>query len=115
QAVNSFKNHDHSKRIQMGDGSLTNMVVRFGPKLPAKLVMEAIDEILSQAKKSDGRSTITLGGKEGTAAFNSFYDFQLFALLPTLQMLDEGRAESLLKENQDLKAKLQQFPDGMRS
>ncbi|HEV2990601.1 MAG TPA: hypothetical protein VG759_19350, partial [Candidatus Angelobacter sp.] len=47
QAVNSFKNHDHSKRIQMGDGSLTNIVVRFGPKLPAKLVLEAIDEILS--------------------------------------------------------------------
>jgi len=115
QAVNSFKNHDHSKRIQMGDGSLTNLVVRFGPKLPAKLVMEAIDEILSQAKKAEGRGTITLGGKEGTAAFNSIYDFQLFALLPTLQLLDEGRAESLLKENQELKAKLQQFPDGMRS
>jgi hypothetical protein len=115
QAVNSFKNHDHNKRIQMGDGSLTNIVVRFGPKLPAKLVMEAIDEILSQAKKAEGRGTITLGGKEGTAAFNSIYDFQLFALLPTLQLLDEGRAESLLKENQELKAKLQQFPDGMRS
>jgi hypothetical protein len=115
QAVNSFKNHDHNKRIQMGDGSLTNIVVRFGPKLPAKLVMEAIDEILSQAKKTEGRGTITLGGKEGTAAFNSIYDFQLFALLPTLQLLDEGRAESLLKENQELKAKLQQFPDGMRS
>src|SRR5207253_316785 len=35
--------------------------------------------------------------------------------LPILQLLDESRAESLLKENQDLKAKLQQFPDGMRS
>src|SRR5437660_972986 len=52
QAVNSFKNHDHNRKIQMGDGSLTNMVVRFGSKMPAKVVLEAIDEILSQAKKS---------------------------------------------------------------
>ncbi len=115
QAVNSYKNHEHSKRIMLGDGSLTNMIVRFGPKMPAKLVLEAIDEILSQAKKAEGHNTITLGGQAGTAAFNSTYDFQLFALLPTLQLLDEGRAESLLKENQELKAKLQQFPDGMRS
>ena len=54
QAVNSFKNHDHNKKIQMGDGSLTNMVVRFGSKMPAKVVLEAIDEILSQAKSRKG-------------------------------------------------------------
>jgi hypothetical protein len=115
QAVNSYKNHEHDKRIMMGDGSLTNMVVRFGPKMPAKLVVEAIDEILSQAKKAETLHSITLGSAAGTAAFNSNYDYQLFALLPTLQMLDESRAESLLKENQELKAKLQQFPEGMRS
>jgi len=115
QAVNSYKNHDHNKRIMMGDGSLTNMVVRFGPKMPAKLVLEAIDEILGQAKKAEGHAGITLGGQAGTAAFNSRYDFELFALLPMLQLLDEGRAESLLKENQDLKAKLQQFPGGLQS
>lgn len=115
QAINSYKNHEHNKRIMMGDGSLTNMVVRFGAKMPARLVMEAIDEILSQAKKMEGHNSITLGSQTGTAAFNSSYDFELFALLPTLQLLDEGRAESLLKENQDLKAKLQQFPSGLQS
>ena len=115
QAVNSYKNHDHSKRIMMGDGSLTNLVVRFGAKIPAKVVLEAIDEILSQAKKGDASNNITVGSSAGTASFSSIYDYQLFALLPALELLDEGRAESLLKENQQLKAQLQQFPDGMRS
>ena len=115
QAVNSYKNHEHGKRIMMGDGSLTNMIIRFGSKMPAKLVLEAIDEILSQAKKADVTSTITVGSTTGTASFSSIFDYQLFALLPTLQRLDEGRTESLLKENHDLQAKLQQFPDGMRS
>ncbi len=115
QAVNSYKNHEHGKRIMMGDGSLTNLIVRFGPKMPAKLVLEAIDEILSQAKKADTANTITVGSTNGTASFSSIFDYQLFALLPTLQRLDEGRADSLLKENQDLKAKMQQFPDGMKS
>jgi hypothetical protein len=115
QAANSYKNHDHSKTVRMGDGSFTNMVVRFGPKMPAKVVLEAIDEILSQAKKEDSGNNITVGSSAGTASFTSNYDFQLFTLLPTLQMFDESRAESLLKENQQLKAKLQQFPDGMRS
>lgn len=115
QAVNSYKNHEHGKRIMMGDGSLTNMIIRFGSKMPAKLTLEAIDEILSQAKKADTSNTITVGSTSGTASFSSIFDYQLFALLPMLQRLDEGRAESLLKENQDLKAKMQQFPDGMRS
>ncbi len=115
QAVNSYKNHEHGKRIMMGDESLTNMIIRFGSKMPAKLILEAIDEILSQAKKADTTNTITVGSTSGTASFSSNFDYQLFALLPMLQRLDEGRAESLLKENQDLKAKMQQFPDGMRS
>ncbi|HEV3040129.1 MAG TPA: hypothetical protein VHA33_20360 [Candidatus Angelobacter sp.] len=115
QAVNSYKNHEHGKRIMMGDGSLTNLVVRFGSKMPAKVVLEAIDEILSQAKKGDASHNITVGSSAGTASFSSIYDYQLFALLPALELLDEGRAESLLKENQQLKTQLQQFPDGMRS
>jgi hypothetical protein len=114
QALNSYKNHEHNG-VVVGDGSFTNMLVRFGPKMAPKLVLEAIDEILSQAKKSDDKSAITLSGAGGTASFGSNYEFQLFSLLPLLEQLDESRAKSLLEENQALKAQLDKLPNGLQS
>ncbi|MBZ5525226.1 MAG: hypothetical protein LAP21_23615 [Acidobacteriia bacterium] len=114
QAVASYKAHDHPG-IQMGQGTLTEMMVRFGPKMPPKLALEAIDEILSQSKKSEEKASITLSGEGGTAPFNSIYEFQLFALLPLLRSLDEGRADTLLKENMAVKSTVDKFPNGMQS
>jgi hypothetical protein len=91
------------------------MIVRFGPKMPPKLALEAIDEILSQAKKSEEQVSGALSGEGGTAAFNSIYDYQLFALLPLLRRLDESRAESLVKENTALKSSLEKYPNGLQS
>ncbi|HWZ43264.1 MAG TPA: hypothetical protein VNW97_07290 [Candidatus Saccharimonadales bacterium] len=114
QAVASYKAHDHPG-VQVGQGTMTQMMVRFGAKMPPKLALEAIDELLSQAKKSEEKASVVLSGQGGTAAFNSIYEYQLFALLPLLRNLDEGRAENLLKENASLNASLEKLPNGMQS
>jgi hypothetical protein len=115
QAISSYKNHEHSG-LTMGEESLTYMVTRFGLSMPPKLVIQAIEEILSQARANTEQSNaLTVAGSGGSASFTSAYQFQLFALLPLLQQLDESRAKQLLDENQDLQAKLQQYPQGLSS
>jgi hypothetical protein len=113
QAVSSYKSHEHPD-VLIGSNTLTGMIGRFGLTMPPKLVLQAIDEILSQAK-SKADQGIRLAGPGGSASFANDYQYQLFALLPTLHKLDESRAKQLLDENQDLQAKMQQFPDGMNS
>lgn len=114
QAVSSYQNHEH-KAITIGD-SFTNLVVRVGSAMPPKLALQAIDNILSQAKANDEQqASITVGGAGGSVSFNSLYQYQLFALLPLLHQLDEGRAQKLLDENQALQTRVQQFPQGVQS
>jgi hypothetical protein len=113
QAVASYKNHTHPDTT-IGGPTLTGMIIRVGLTMPPKLVLQAIDEILSQAKaKAD--QPLSLAGAGGRASFANEYQYQLFSLLPTLRALDESRAKQFLDENQDLQAKMQQFPDGMNS
>jgi len=118
QAVNSYKNHEH-KGVHVGSDTLTYMAASFGSKMPPKMVMQAVDEILSQAKKNTENATnaasITISGEGGTTSFGSEYEYQLFALLPLIEKLDEGRARQLLEENQSLKAKLTQYSSGLQS
>lgn len=116
QAVASYRDHDHLK-IVIGPDTLTGMIVRFAPSLPPKLVLQGIDEILSQTKTvaQDQDTAISLAGQGGNASFTSAYQFELFALLPILQQLDEQRAKHLLEENQSLQSQLQQYPQGMNS
>jgi hypothetical protein len=114
QALNSYKNHDHAK-LNSRDGSLTGMVVRFGDKLPPKLVLQAIDEILTQAKKISDPYSITVSGDGGTASFSSPYEYELFSLIPVLRQLDESRVKSLLEENQSLRDKMMQYANGLQS
>ena len=118
QAVSSYKNHEH-KAVRAGSDTLTYMVASFGLKMPPKVVMQAVDEILSQAKKdtenASNAASITISGEGGTTSFGSDYEYQLFALLPLIERLDEGRAKQLLEENQSLKAKLTQYSSGLQS
>jgi hypothetical protein len=115
QAVGSYKTHEHPG-LQVGNGTLTAMVTRFGLTMPPKLVLQAIEEILSQAKASaEDQSDITIQGPGGSASFASAYQYQLFALITLLQQLDESRAKQLIEQNQDLQAKLQMYPQGISS
>ncbi len=116
QAVASYKNHEH-KRLMIGNDTLTAMLIHFAPAMPPKLVLQGIDEILSETKASaqDQNANISLMGQGGSLSFTSAYQFELFALLPILQQLDADRAKQLLDENQSLQAQLQQYPQGMNS
>jgi hypothetical protein len=116
QAVNSYKNHKHSG-VMVG-GSLTDIIVRHSSSTAPQVVLSAIEDILSQAKKQDEENhgnNLTIGGSGGTVSFEGNYQYQLFALMPVLQRLDESRAKGLLDENQALQAKLQQYPLGLDS
>jgi len=115
-AVASYRAHEHKGAFgTVGDSSLTGLVVRFGDSMPPKLALEAIDEILSQARKNEDKFSVTVGGEGGSATFNSNYEYQLFSLLPLLRKLDESGANRLIEENAALKPAVQQFPDGMNS
>ncbi len=114
-AVASYRAHDHKQQKLFGGGDLTTLIIRYGESMPPKLALEAIDEILSQARKNDDPLSVTVGGEGGTASFNSMYEYQLFALLPLFRKLDESGANRLVEENSALKATMQQYPKGMDS
>ena len=115
-AVASYRAHEHKGAFgTVGESSLTGLIVRFGDSIPPKLALEAIDEILSQARKNEDKFSVTVGGEGGSATFNSNYEYQLFSLLPLLRKLDESGANRLIEENAALKPAMQQFPDGMNS
>jgi len=48
-------------------------------------------------------------------AFNDFYQYRLFELLPILKKLDAAEAEKLLSTSPQVQAQLQKFPNGMQS
>jgi len=117
QALSSFKTHERLPNlITLGENSLTGLVVKFGNIMPPKMVLAAIDEILSQDKKLvDDQLNITVGGDGGTASFASRYQYDLFAVVPILRQLDESRAKQLLEENQTLQDQVQKYPQGLNS
>lgn len=113
QAVASYKSHEHPW-VLVGGSTLTGLINKFGTSMPPALVLQAIDEILTQAKaKAD--QDVRLAGSGGSARFANDYQYQLFALMPILRKLDESLAKQLLENDQDLQAKVQQFPDGLTS
>jgi hypothetical protein len=115
-AAASYRAHEHKGAFgTVGDSTFTGLVTRYGDSLPPKLVLDAIDEILGQARKSDEKLAITVGGSGGAATFNSNYEYQLFALLPLLRRLDESAANRLLEENNALRPTMQQYPNGIES
>ena len=69
----------------------------------------------AKASGESGKMHITFKSGKGNAAFSSSYEYRLFQLLPVLRERDSGRAEGLLREDQENKALLQQFPGGYES
>jgi hypothetical protein len=111
-AVASYRAHDHNGTFM---GSIETMISRFGASMPPKLALEAIDEVLSQAKQNTGKFSMSVGGAEGSATFKNQYEYLLFTMLPLLRKLDETRADQLLEDNAPLKSTIQRFPNGMDS
>jgi hypothetical protein len=115
QAVENFRQHGGDSIPDSQD--LAAIVLSFWRELPPPTVLDAIDALLEQAKTSEdsGKMHITLKSGKGNAAFSSSFEYRLFQLLPVLQELDSSRAEALLREDQENKALMQQFPGGYGS
>ena len=115
EAVESFRQHGDDSIPDSQD--LATILLSFWRELPPPTVLDAIDALLEQAKASEesGKMHITFKSRKGNAAFSSSYEYRLFQLLPVLTELDSARAEDLLREDQENKALLQQFPGGYES
>ncbi len=115
QAVENFRQHGGDSLP--GSQDLATIVLSFWRELPTIAVLDAIDVLLEQAKTSEehGKMHITFKSRKGNAAFSSAYEYRVFQLLPVLQELDSSRAEGLLREDQESKALLHEFPRGYES
>ena len=96
---------------------LASMVLRFSHDLPVGTVLDAIDQILSQAKDQDENQKTRVGllSGENSVYFDSRYQFRLFQLMPVLQELDKAKAESLLRDNAEVSHAFDKFPKGPQS
>ncbi len=113
QALASYTQHDHKSDPGMDEFAL--FISRTWQGLPPDLVLQAIDEVLKQARQSDAKMQITVGAEKGAASFTSVYDYNLFELMPLLRALDPERADRLLQDDRDLQNTLKQFPNGLQS
>src|ERR1700737_4485594 len=121
QALDSFT--QHRQELYPGWDDVATMVLRFWQDLPAPLVLQAIDQILDRAKDADavqrnsGEQALRVGmsAKKGDAYFDSAYQFRVFQFMPVLEQLDQSRAESLRRENNDVRAALERYPHGLNS
>jgi len=103
QSLASYR--DHPPSTQEWGSDLTPMIVQFWKRLPANLVMEAIDEVLEQTQKAQAEDKPSSGPLMGNPGFDHpTYEMRLSQLLPVIRELDPGRAEALLREHTQLQA-----------
>jgi hypothetical protein len=117
-AVNAYRGQSERMSFGTGYSGLPGMVARFWRDVLPAMAEDAIDEILVQAKKTDEGPVsphLTFSGAAGSIALNSQYQYRLFQLLPILEELDQSKAESLLRDNPDLRPMLNQFPEGLQA
>lgn len=113
EALASYVTHQH-KGSSFGNGDFGEMVVRFHRILPSDQIVQAIDEMLKQAKESDA-ANLQISSSAGNASFGSYYEYRLFELLPILRDVDPGKAESLARDYQNVQALLARYPNGQQS
>jgi hypothetical protein len=116
QALNNLERYS-SDAYPSGD-DFAAILSRFWRDLPPELAMQGADAVLKQAKEADEKEKQkmwiqTLQGAD--LRFASLYELRLFELLPIMQQLDKGHAESLLREYTNVKAALDQYPQALQS
>ena len=113
QALNNFGQHGSVGMI--GRQDFGGLIADTWEKLPADVILEAVDKVLDEAKsrKGDQDWHMSMSEKGNSVTLNSIYEIRLFQLLPALQALDPSRAEGLLKDDANARANLQRFPKGM--
>jgi hypothetical protein len=118
EAENAYRGESEHMSFGTGYDGLAGMLVRFWRDVTPAMAEDAIDEILAKAKKTDEGPVsphLTFSGPTGSIALNSQYQYALFALLPILEQLDPSKAESLIRDNPDLRPMLKQFPEGLQA
>jgi hypothetical protein len=119
QALNAYRQQGDSSYSSNGFEGMSGMVMRFSHDVPPELAVDAIDQILQQAKDASAGPNknvrTTWSGHGGTVTLSSVYQYRLFQLLPALQELDKPKAESLLRDNPDLRPLLGRFPEGFQA
>jgi hypothetical protein len=114
QALNNFEQNGTSGA--MGGQDIGTLIVRCWNHLPPGLVLEAIGKVLDEAKSDKGPPLqMSMTTEQGSISLNSTYELRLFQLLPVLEELDKETADSLLKDNAQMRSDLQRFPNGMKS
>lgn len=115
-ALQSYRLEDSASDPRLED--IATLVVRFWRDLDAKLVMQAVDEILDHARKDSKNQSapmLTIGTAQGEAQFSSTYQYRLFELVPIIQTLDPSLAASILDDNPRLADVLKNYPQGLQS
>src|SRR2546430_12708327 len=80
-------------------------------KNKTKLVREAIDELLKQARGGD---SIVMNSSHATTTFTA-YQFRLFQLMPALKPIDPLHLAALMKEEPQTSELLTKYPQGQQS
>jgi hypothetical protein len=115
-ALQSYRLQDPATDPAIED--MATLVIRFWRHLDSKLIMQAIDEILKHAQEdlqNENAPTLSIGTGLGEARFTTAYQYRLFELIPVIQQLDSGRAESILNDNPRLAEALKNYPQGLVS
>lgn len=115
-ALESYRLQDPATAPGMED--MATLVIRFWRHQDPKLTLQAIDEIFRHAQedlKNPLAPTLTIGTGLGEAQFSSAYQYRLFELIPILEQLDPGKAESILNDKPKLAAVLKNYPQGLAS
>jgi hypothetical protein len=104
---------DREQRMFTNSGDdLANMIVRFWRHVPPALALEAVHQVLDNARFE---MSLTLNSASGSAAFSNERDYRVFELLPVLRELDNDEADKLLQSSQQAQFGLKQFPNGLQS
>lgn len=96
----------------------STMLLRIWWQLPPATALSAVDDLLQQAKDQDDKSQsfhMSFGTDNGSVSFNSAHQLRLFEMIPILAELDHERAQTLLRENNEVQSMLTQYPHGMQS
>src|SRR5215469_785600 len=112
QALSNFEQHASAQAFKPED--IGSFIERTWDQVPPSLALEAVDKVLDAAK-SQVNAHFSMTSEKGSVALNSPYQLRLFQLLPVLEQLDKGRADSLLRDNAELQAQLHAYPQGMQS
>jgi hypothetical protein len=101
----------HSQVI--GGDDFGSMIVRFWKYVPPAVSLEAISQVLDEAKSNSEQ--ISVGSGINKASFSSAYEYRVFELLPVLRELDSDEADRVIRESTEGQAQLKQFPNGIQS